>query len=93
MGIGTSIFLLAAGAILRFAVYTSVHGIVLATVGIILMIVGVLGLLLTLTIRGPWSFSARRDSSVRRTESISYADPIDPVRSRDVRVEERHFSQ
>lgn len=48
MGIGTSIFLIAAGAILRFAVTATVQGVELATVGLILMIVGILGLLISL---------------------------------------------
>ncbi len=48
MGIGTSIFLIAVGAILKFAVTANVSGIELATVGVILMVVGGLGLLLSL---------------------------------------------
>jgi hypothetical protein len=48
MGIGTSIFLIAVGAILKFAVTASVSGIKLATVGVILMIVGAIGLLISL---------------------------------------------
>jgi uncharacterized membrane protein len=48
MGIGTSIFLIAVGAILKFAVTAHVSGISLATVGVILMIVGVVGLLISL---------------------------------------------
>lgn len=47
MGIGTSIFLIAVGAILKFAVHTSVSGISLQTVGVILMVAGVIGLILT----------------------------------------------
>jgi hypothetical protein len=50
MGIGTSIFLIALGAILKFAVTTSVSGIKLATVGVILMIVGILGLVISLLV-------------------------------------------
>ena len=50
MGIGTSIFLIALGAILTFAVTASVSGIELATVGIILMVVGGLGLLVSLLV-------------------------------------------
>jgi hypothetical protein len=50
MGIGTSIFLIAVGAILKFAVTTSVSGIELATVGVILMIVGILGLVISLLV-------------------------------------------
>lgn len=48
MGIGTSIFLIAVGAILRFAVTASVQGVHIATVGLILMIVGIVGLLISL---------------------------------------------
>lgn len=48
MGIGTSLFLIAVGAILKFAVTAEVAGLELSTVGIILMVVGVLGLLITL---------------------------------------------
>jgi len=48
MGIGTSIFLIALGAILKFAVTATVSGIELATVGVILMIVGIIGLAISL---------------------------------------------
>lgn len=48
MGMGTSIFLIALGAILKFAVSASVSGLALSTVGVILMVVGVLGLVLSL---------------------------------------------
>ncbi|HLM26180.1 MAG TPA: hypothetical protein VK304_04355 [Thermoleophilaceae bacterium] len=44
MAIGTSIALIAIGAILRFAVDFDITGIQIHTVGLILMIVGVLGL-------------------------------------------------
>jgi len=48
MGIGTSIFLIAVGAILRFAVADVIEGVALGTVGLILMIAGVIGLLVSL---------------------------------------------
>ena len=48
MGIGTSIFLIAVGAILKFAVTATISGIELATVGVILMVVGIIGLLVSL---------------------------------------------
>jgi Domain of unknown function (DUF6458) len=47
MEYGTSIFLIAVGAVLKFAVTTTVSGISLQTVGVILMLVGALGLLLS----------------------------------------------
>lgn len=48
MGIGTSLFLIAVGAILKFAVTASISGIRLETVGTILMVVGILGLAISL---------------------------------------------
>ena len=48
MGIGTSIFLLALGAILAFAVTDAISGVDLTLVGYILMGAGVLGLLISL---------------------------------------------
>jgi Domain of unknown function (DUF6458) len=55
MGIGVSIFLIAVGAILAFAVNASVSGLDIAVVGYILMIVGVIGLIMTAFIWGPRS--------------------------------------
>jgi hypothetical protein len=48
MGIGTSLFLIAVGAILKFAVADAIDGVELSTIGLILMVVGVLGLLISL---------------------------------------------
>jgi uncharacterized membrane protein YhhN len=53
MGIGVSIFMIAVGAILAFAVNTSVSGLDIAVVGYILMIVGIVGLAMTVFILGP----------------------------------------
>jgi Domain of unknown function (DUF6458) len=53
MGIGVSIFLIAVGAVLAFAVSVTVSGIDLATVGVILMIVGAIGLVVDLLIWAP----------------------------------------
>jgi beta-lactamase regulating signal transducer with metallopeptidase domain len=48
MGIGTSLFLIAVGAILYFAVNADIQGLEISTIGIILMVVGVVGLLISL---------------------------------------------
>lgn len=50
MGIGISVFLIAVGAILKFAVEVSVSGVDIATVGVILMIAGAIGLLWSLVV-------------------------------------------
>ena len=62
MGIGISIFLIAVGAILAFAVHETVNGIDLQTVGWILMVVGALGIVLFLVV-----FMPRRRRYVRET--------------------------
>lgn len=75
MGIGVSVFLLAIGAILAFAVDLSVSGLDLATVGVILMVVGAIGLVTSMLIFG-------RDSVGRRTvvtDSYVEDDLVDPV--------------
>jgi hypothetical protein len=75
MGIGVSVFLLAIGAILAFAVDLTVSGLDLATVGVILMIVGAIGLVTSMLIFG-------RDSVGRRTvvtDSYVEDDLVDPV--------------
>ena len=53
MGIGVSIFLIALGAILAFAVNFEVSGLDINVVGYILMIVGLIGLIMTAFIWGP----------------------------------------
>jgi hypothetical protein len=50
MGIGTSIFLIAVGAILRYAVDVTVEGVEIDTIGLILIVVGIVGLVISLAI-------------------------------------------
>jgi hypothetical protein len=70
MGTGTSIFLIAVGAILKFAVTDSISGIDLATVGVILMIVGIVGLVVSMM------FLARADrTAVVARERVVERDP------------------
>jgi hypothetical protein len=54
VGIGTSIFLIAVGAILAFAVNIHTNGIDLQTVGVILMLVGVIGVILSALFWNSW---------------------------------------
>ncbi len=59
MGLGTSLFLIAVGAILRFAVSVSTKGFNLHTIGLILMVIGVIGLVISLFWMTAWA--RRRD--------------------------------
>lgn len=73
MGIGTSIFLLAVGAILTFAVQDAISGVDLATVGWILMGCGVVGLLITMLVAdrfGRGGDTVVRERSVTRDPRI-----------------------
>ena len=54
MGIGSSLFLIAVGAILYFAVDADISGLEISTVGIILMVIGIIGLVITLFFLGGW---------------------------------------
>lgn len=75
MTIGTSIVLIAVGAVLRYAVTAHVSGIDIQTVGTILLLVGVLGLILSLIYTFAWSPAARR-----RRVVDEYDDPRRPPR-------------
>ncbi|MHB8492332.1 MAG: hypothetical protein ACYDA6_09010 [Solirubrobacteraceae bacterium] len=59
--IGTSIIVIAAGAILRFAVTATVEGVSLQTVGLILIIVGAVGLMLSVLYMFSWGAWRRVD--------------------------------
>jgi len=54
MGFGTSLFLIAVGAILTFAVEVQVQGFNLDAVGVILMIVGGIGLVASVVFWNSW---------------------------------------
>jgi hypothetical protein len=54
MGMAVSLFLIAVGAILTWAVTATTNGLDVNTVGVILMIVGLVGLLLSLVFWSSW---------------------------------------
>jgi Domain of unknown function (DUF6458) len=71
MGIGFSIFLLAVGAILAFAVHAVVAGIDIHVVGWILMAAGALGLILTMAV-----FAPRHRRTVVQTSGVTTGGPV-----------------
>ncbi len=77
MGLGTSLLLIAIGAILRFAVHVTTHGFNLHTIGVILIVVGVIGLLVSLLWMTLWA--NRR----RRVVPVADVDPVAPPVRRD----------
>jgi Domain of unknown function (DUF6458) len=84
VSIGVSLILIAAGAILAFAVTEDVEGVELSTVGWILMIVGVLGLLISLLFwgdRGPWrrrTYVEEAPPAARRRTTVVEDDDVAP---------------
>ncbi len=64
MGIGVSLFLIAAGAILIWGVDVTVSGVELYTIGWILLVVGAVGALLSLIFWSSWGGFGRRETAV-----------------------------
>ena len=72
MGVGTSIVLIAVGAILRFAVSVTTTGFNLHTIGLILMIVGALGLVLSIFFWSSWGgFGGGAGGGYRRQRRVT----------------------
>ena len=65
MGIGVSIFLIAVGAILAFAVNAQANGIDIQTVGWIVLAVGVMGLVLSMIFWSTWAGPGRFTTDTR----------------------------
>ena len=75
MGLGVSLFLIAVGAILTFAINATVSGVNIDTVGWILMIVGAVGILLSLAFWSSWGGPAAFGSRRRYIEESSGPPP------------------
>jgi hypothetical protein len=70
MGVGTSILLIAVGAILRFAVSVTATGFNLHAIGLILLIVGIVGLVISMFFWSSWGgFGGRGYHRERRVAS------------------------
>jgi len=80
MGISASLVLIAVGAILKWAVTATVSGLSLDTVGVILMVVGIVGLLLSLLWMTIWA-DRRRGGAVVADRAVA-TEPV--VRERQV---------
>ncbi len=70
MGFSLSILLIAAGAILRWAVTVTIAGVNLETVGLFLFVVGILGVLLSLAFWNRWG-GFQRESLRRSNRPVS----------------------
>ena len=75
MGVGVSILLIAAGAILTWAVTATVSGVSIQTVGVILMVVGIVGLVISMIFWSSWGGFGGGPAARRRT---TYVDDVPP---------------
>jgi Na+/proline symporter len=76
MGLGVSIFLIAVGAILAFAVNATVSGVDIHTIGWILLIVGILGAVLSAIFWSSWGGPGY--ATRRRTTYVEDGPPAGP---------------
>lgn len=70
MGISISLILIAAGAILTYAVNATVQGIDIDAVGVILMVVGVIGLVFSLLFLASFAPFANRSERYEHVERV-----------------------
>lgn len=75
MGIGVSLLLIAAGAILTWAVDATVSGLNIHAVGVILLIVGIVGLIISMAF---WSSWGGFGGAGRRTTTVVQDGPPQP---------------
>ncbi|HSI97292.1 MAG TPA: DUF6458 family protein [Gaiellaceae bacterium] len=74
MGISLSIFFIAIGAILTWAVSVEVSGIDITAVGVILLIVGIVGLIASLIFWSSWGGFGGRDAGAGQNTTIVERD-------------------
>jgi hypothetical protein len=80
MTLGGSLVLIAVGAILAFAIKADVEGVKLETVGVILLIIGAVGLAISLFWMTPWS---RRRRGLE--PEVAREPPTEVTREREYR--------
>ena len=74
MGISLSIFLIAIGAILAWAVNAEVSGIDIQVAGIILVVVGVIGFIASLVFWSSWGGFGNRDAAAAGGQNTTIVD-------------------
>ena len=86
MATGISLFFLAVGAILTFAIDTSVSGVDIDTIGVILMVIGLLGMLFSLVLWDSWTPRGRDDVVLDHRRDVVIDDEVPLRRSVSRRV-------
>jgi len=86
MGIVTSMFLIAVGAIMRFAVTMRGHGFNVHTAGMVLMIVGAIGAVLSIAFWASWGGFGPNHRTIRRTVVANQGTPAQSVQQTETEV-------
>ncbi len=86
MATGVSLFFLAVGAIITFAIDTNVSGVDIDTIGVILMVIGLLGMLFSLVLWDSWTPRVRDDVVLDHRRDVVIDDEVPLRRSVSRRV-------
>jgi len=93
-GIGTSLILIAAGAVLAFGVNATTTGIDINAIGVILLLVGILGLIVSFVFLEGWSFvGPSRSVTHDRTDDAVTPHEHRRVETKDVVYEDDRGDQ
>lgn len=84
MGIAFSLLLVMAGAIMRFAVTVQGHGFNMHTTGVILMVVGAVGVVLSMVFWASWGGFGRRPAAEGSVIAVNTTSDRPVARERDV---------
>ncbi|MDO9486353.1 MAG: hypothetical protein Q7K25_09875 [Actinomycetota bacterium] len=79
MGMAVSLLLIAVGAIMRFAVTADASGFNIGTAGVVLMIVGGIGLVLSIIFWSSWG-------GFHRGDTVAVAQPVTTTHTHDPRA-------
>ena len=71
MGIAVSMLLIAAGAIMRFAVTAKGNGFNVGTAGMVLMVVGIIGAVLSIAFWASWGGFGHRTTAVGTSTTVA----------------------
>ena len=85
MGIAVSILLIAVGAVLTWGVTAEAEGLDVNNIGVILMIVGILGLVISMIFWSSWG-------GIRRRATYVEGGPVAAPRRRATVIEEEDFA-
>ncbi len=78
MGFGAGLVLVAVGAVLRWGVTDNIEDLNLATIGLILIVVGVIGLIASLMFWSSWGgFGSSRRSRTQTSDGRVYEETVE----------------